>query len=82
MNKWEKLFWDGTNYLIVPNQSADQSSCAQCAFDNGSECPKYEGPGRRPMNCLVYERATGKEAYLIPDTPESVADYIARSLSS
>ena len=81
MNKWENLFWDGKNYLIVPSLDSSTSSCRQCAFET-ADCPKYEGPGRQAMNCLVYERRTGKEAYLIPDTPESVADYIARSLSS
>lgn len=84
MNKWEPINWEGKNYLIVPNTDPDKSSCSQCAFDLSSlfDCPKYEGPGRNHKDCLVYERRTGREAYLIPDTPESVAEYIAAHLSS
>lgn len=84
MNKWEPLFWEGTNYLLVPNLDRDKSSCVQCVFEDDSECPRYQGPGpqRRFTNCLVYERRTGKDAYLIEDTPEAIANYIANQLTS
>lgn len=86
MNKWEKLFWNGSHYLVVPNANVSESSCAQCAFNDKRGkvdlCPRYEGGPRGRLYCVTYERTMGKEAYLIPDTPESVADYIARSLSS
>lgn len=84
MNKWVSLFWEGKNYFIVPYvwQRDTKSPCNRCVFGKDNNvCPKYEG-ANRILYCVQHERVTGKEAYLIPDTPESVAEYIADSLSS
>lgn len=86
MNKWEPLFWDGTNYLIVPNTNPDQSSCKQCAFsetrNKTNQCPRYEGPTRKHLHCIIHEERIDHESLIIHDDPEAIANYIAAQLSS
>ena len=85
MTQWERMHWRGTDYLVVPNLDPNKSGCTDCAFEHEqlAGCPRVEAaPRGNTTSCLHYERRTGKEAQVIYDTPESVADYIARSLSS
>lgn len=83
MNKWEPLFWEGKNYLIVPSNDPNASSCKQCAFrekrNMTNTCPRYEGTSGT-LYCIVHEGHIHKESFLIDDNPESIANYIASQL--
>ncbi len=72
----------GDPYLVVKSSLQGPGSCEQCAFATqhvgSSSCPKDE---YHRMICLDYEREVRHVAHIIRDTPEQVANYLARHLA-
>ncbi len=78
----KRITIDGNPFLVVKSSLYGPGSCEQCAFAvrhvGDSNCPKDD---RRVMYCLEYEREIKHVAHIIKDTPEQVANYLARHLA-
>lgn len=78
----KRITVDGRPYFVVRSSLQGPGSCEQCAFAvqhvGAANCPKDD---HRLMYCLEYEREIKHVAHIIKDTPEQIANYLARQLA-